>query len=87
MDLYELAMTYKKQFLDNYYLLKTDSSEVIIHAKPFNFLHLTGLQRCPALPRYDRKEDFYYDCLQHKYPDSGRLINSINNKGKKISQI
>lgn len=83
MDLYNLALSYKTQFLENYYLIKTNDNEIVIYSKPFNFLHLTGLQRCPSLPQYKNKEDFYFDCLNHKYPNSNYLINSLKNKSDK----
>ena len=83
MDLYDLAISYKTQFLDNYYLIKTQNDEIVIYSKPFNFLHLTGLQRCPALPQYKEKEEFYSDCLNHKYPNSDLLVQSLKNKSDK----
>lgn len=76
--LYDLAMSYKNQFLDNYYILETESTKIIIYSKPFNFLHLTGLQRCPSVAQYDNKSDFYFDCIDNKFSTVKSLIHSMN---------
>lgn len=85
--LYDLAVSFKNQFLDNYYVLKTDTRTIIIYSKPSNFLHLTGLQRCPSLPNYKQKSDFYFDCINNKFTTVKDLIQSLDKKQQNIIQI
>lgn len=88
MKLEELALLYKEQFLDNYYVISTDFSTIVINSQPSNFLHLTGLQRCPATPSYTQKGDFYFDCINKKFTDVELLIQSITKKeDKNITKI
>lgn len=67
MNLYDVALLFKQQLLDKFYIINTESNILYIRTFPRNLLHLIGMQRTKELHKVKNLTVFYNDCIKQKY--------------------
>lgn len=67
MNLYDIALLFKNQLLDKFYIINTPTNIIYIRTFPKNLLHLTGLQRTKEFCKIRNLPKFYNDCLSQRY--------------------
>ena len=83
MTLYDIAKLFTEQLLDKFYLIKTDSRQILVKTFPKHFLHLTGMQRCIDI-KIKSSEKFFYDCIHNKYSKQLKEYNYKNKSDKNM---